>query len=278
MQCKALSGTCLLRLLPHASKHQRQGCTQALLAWGLLSTWGWRWLLGASALPLLLLLLAYPWLPESPYYLAVKGQQAAAGAALQKIVRVNGGKLPPGRLQAGGPHKGSSGKASLPCCEAALYKTAGACEQGAVPAVLAGGPHKGPSGKASLVWPRIRISLLAVEHRSQRSCLAHSLLNPLKAQRSRDVQGPWRWRDSCSPHSWWTACTQALASTRTVAGKLLQGPVRLPFLLLLFIWFANALDYYGLVLLTTTVSHATRDHKQQHGCSCDAGPAALLQK
>ena len=36
-------------------------------------------------------------------------------------------------------------------------------------------------------------------------------------------------------------------------GQLLEGPVRRISLLLMFIWFANALNYYGLVLLTTTV-------------------------
>ena len=51
---------------------QSQACMQAVLAWALLSSWGWRWLLGFSSLPLLVLLLAYPWLPESPFWLAIQ--------------------------------------------------------------------------------------------------------------------------------------------------------------------------------------------------------------
>ena len=40
--------------------------SEAALAWGLLSEYGWRVLLAASATPLALLLILFPWLPESP--------------------------------------------------------------------------------------------------------------------------------------------------------------------------------------------------------------------
>ena len=77
---------------------------QAVLAWGLLSSWGWRWLLGLSSLPLLVLLVAYPWLPESPYWLAV---QVGAGLVLQDLQPVvnefaggRQGRFPAGRGQA----------------------------------------------------------------------------------------------------------------------------------------------------------------------------------
>ena len=68
------------------------------------------------------------------------------------------------------------------------------------------------------------------------------------------VQEPRRWRELCSLRSVRGACAHSAGTVRDIAAKLLQGPVRRSFLLLLFIWFANALDYYGLVLLTTTVS------------------------
>ena len=71
---------------------------QAGLAWAVLSTGGWRWLLGLSSLPLLVLLLLYPIIPESPYYLAVSGQQDQALAVLQQIAAVNHASLPPGVL------------------------------------------------------------------------------------------------------------------------------------------------------------------------------------
>jgi hypothetical protein len=52
----------------------------------------------------------------------------------------------------------------------------------------------------------------------------------------------------------------ALAAWRRVAApvaRLLSPALRRTSLLLLLIWFTNALNYYGLVLLTTTVRSAT---------------------
>ena len=71
---------------------------QAGIAWAILSGMGWRWLLGISSFPLLMLLLLFPFIPESPYYLAVIGQQAKAEAILQKVAAVNKSSLPPGVL------------------------------------------------------------------------------------------------------------------------------------------------------------------------------------
>lgn len=57
---------------------------EACLAWAVLPTLGWRWLLGLSAVPMLLLLAAYPLLPESPYWLCAKGRhQEAEGEVLK---------------------------------------------------------------------------------------------------------------------------------------------------------------------------------------------------
>ena len=52
-----------------------------------------------SSLPLLALMLLYPCLPESPYWLLATGQTAAAEALLQRIADTNGTCLPRGRLQ-----------------------------------------------------------------------------------------------------------------------------------------------------------------------------------
>jgi hypothetical protein len=46
---------------------------------------------------------------------------------------------------------------------------------------------------------------------------------------------------------------QSLAELATAMRPLLTGRLRRTTLLLMFIWFVNALCYYGLVLLTTTV-------------------------
>lgn len=74
---------------------------QAALAWAILTSWGWRWLVALSSLPLLALMLLYPCLPESPYWLLATGQTAAAEALLARIAHANGKSLPRGRLQPG---------------------------------------------------------------------------------------------------------------------------------------------------------------------------------
>ena len=64
----------------------------------------------SPSLPPALLLLLYPLLPESPRYLLVKGQTAAAEAVLQRMAAANGKLLPAGRLVSGG---GEGGGGSL---------------------------------------------------------------------------------------------------------------------------------------------------------------------
>ena len=77
---------------------------EAGLAWAVLGTLGWRWLVALSSLPLLLLACLIPWVPESPFYLAAAGRTADAAAVLEKLAARNGARLPPGRLVAAHPH------------------------------------------------------------------------------------------------------------------------------------------------------------------------------
>ena len=80
--------------------HERITCwAQAGLAWAILSDWGWRWLVAVSSAPLLALMLLYPLLPESPYWLLDRGRTREAQALLQRMAHANGCSLPPGRLQ-----------------------------------------------------------------------------------------------------------------------------------------------------------------------------------
>jgi MFS family permease len=72
---------------------------QAGLAWAILTPWGWRWLVAISSAPLLALMLLYPLLPESPYWLLATGRTPEVVALLQRIAHANGRDLPPGRLQ-----------------------------------------------------------------------------------------------------------------------------------------------------------------------------------
>lgn len=75
---------------------------EVLLAYLIMPTIGWRWLLVISALPLFLFLLTCKWLPESARYDIVRGQKAKALATLERMARYNKKPLPPGELVASG--------------------------------------------------------------------------------------------------------------------------------------------------------------------------------
>jgi len=63
---------------------------EAVLAWAIMPTLGWRWLVALSATPPLLLLLAFPLLPESPKWQAVTGRKQEAYATLLEVTASNG--------------------------------------------------------------------------------------------------------------------------------------------------------------------------------------------
>lgn len=71
---------------------------EAGIAWAFLPRLGWRYLLGISTFPLVILLLFYPFLSESPRFLALKGKTEKAQRVLQRVADWNGRKLPNGRL------------------------------------------------------------------------------------------------------------------------------------------------------------------------------------
>ena len=62
---------------------------EAALAWIVLSTLGWRWLLMFSSVPLFVLVFGYPWLPESPYWLVAKKRFEEAEYLVTKIAKYN---------------------------------------------------------------------------------------------------------------------------------------------------------------------------------------------
>lgn len=74
---------------------------EASLAWAIMPTLGWRWLLALSSLPSFLLLLFYGAAPESPRYLCLKGRINDATHVLEKVARVNQKLLPHGILASG---------------------------------------------------------------------------------------------------------------------------------------------------------------------------------
>uniref|UniRef100_A0A1I7YXW7 MFS domain-containing protein n=1 Tax=Steinernema glaseri TaxID=37863 RepID=A0A1I7YXW7_9BILA len=71
---------------------------EAVLALCIMETWGWRWLLVFSALPLLFFAFSCIWLPESARYYMASGKPDMALKVLQKVARENGKILPEGQL------------------------------------------------------------------------------------------------------------------------------------------------------------------------------------
>ncbi len=72
------------------------------LAWLIVPTLGWRWLLGISAVPGLIIFFIRRFVPESPRYLVVNGKTEQAAEVLRQVARENGRDLPAFRLAAGG--------------------------------------------------------------------------------------------------------------------------------------------------------------------------------
>ncbi|CAI5500739.1 unnamed protein product [Closterium sp. Naga37s-1] len=105
---------------------------EAALAWAVLPVLGWRWLIVLSSLPLLLPLLLFPLLPESPRFLLVKSRPSDALAVLQHVARLNRRALPAGQvsLVAGGGGSQVLALAALPAATVAALFVARAAIMG----------------------------------------------------------------------------------------------------------------------------------------------------
>ncbi|CAD7696865.1 unnamed protein product [Ostreobium quekettii] len=71
---------------------------EAGMAWIIMPRLGWRMLVGLSAIPMVFLLVFFPFIPESPHWLAVTGQMDKAEQVLQRIAKFNGKPMPSGHL------------------------------------------------------------------------------------------------------------------------------------------------------------------------------------
>ncbi|KAI1722709.1 sugar transporter domain-containing protein [Ditylenchus destructor] len=71
---------------------------ESILALFIMETWGWRWLLLFSSIPLLIFSISCFWLPESARFLMASGKPDEAYQTLQRVARQNGKVLPQGRL------------------------------------------------------------------------------------------------------------------------------------------------------------------------------------
>ncbi|KAL0338815.1 UNVERIFIED_CONTAM: Organic cation/carnitine transporter 7 [Sesamum angustifolium] len=71
---------------------------EASIAWIVMPTLGWRWLLALSALPALLVVIFSVFVPESPRYLFAEGRTNEAFGILKKVALMNRKTLPAGIL------------------------------------------------------------------------------------------------------------------------------------------------------------------------------------
>ncbi|KAL8040120.1 hypothetical protein ABFX02_10G078200 [Erythranthe guttata] len=71
---------------------------EASLAWIIIPTLGWRWLLALSSIPCFAALIFYFLTLESPRYLYLNGRISDTHNVLKKMAAINGTELPPGML------------------------------------------------------------------------------------------------------------------------------------------------------------------------------------
>ncbi|KAL8500574.1 hypothetical protein ACS0TY_020233 [Phlomoides rotata] len=72
---------------------------KAALAWIVMPSYRWRWLIALSSVPSFIVLLLYGLAPESPRYLCMKGRTNEARKILEKAASLNGIALQTGRLE-----------------------------------------------------------------------------------------------------------------------------------------------------------------------------------
>ncbi|PSC73678.1 organic cation carnitine transporter 7-like [Micractinium conductrix] len=241
---------------------------EAALAWAVLPTLGWRWLLALSAAPLLILLALYPLLPESPLWLASRGRYAEAEAVLQRVAAVNG--LKPLRLRlAPRGHGGTSPVAAT---------AAGPATERLLPSHSPGVAH----GSGGSLNQRSRSPLLG--RGAPRSLQVPLLLSEPSspggggaAGERHDAPGAQQAapQGAVPAHRGLLQADGSAEKQATAAGLRLRlrpvlhavatasatifGPqLRRTTLMLYCVWLVNALVYYGLVLLTTALQTAAK--------------------
>lgn len=202
---------------------------EAGLAWAVLVPLGWRVLLALSALPFVLLLALYPLLPESPHFLAVQGRMTEAAAVLDRIARWNGRSLPPGTLVSDSQRSRRSTSASNGGVGDEEQGFATSLDQDGKLHQEAVATSSGKEGSEEVEAPVLSFELPSATVPKGR--LAAAFKPRAVAQ-------------------------QAVAMRRSIhkmMRQLFSPALRRTTLMLLFIWFANAISYYGLVLLATTI-------------------------
>jgi MFS family permease len=60
------------------------------MAWAMLAQTSWRWLVGVCSAPVLLAMISFPWMPESPHWLLSVGRPKEAVQILRRAAALNG--------------------------------------------------------------------------------------------------------------------------------------------------------------------------------------------
>ncbi|XP_065892911.1 putative transporter svop-1 [Dysidea avara] len=179
----------------------------------------WRWLLGFSALPVLLVILVFPLIPESPRYLIFKGQEEKAKKVLSLIAKVNCKQLPDGRLVTA-EEKEKLLKERSPLPDEITVSTTTMLDDEAETKEISGTLPNMDSNDLTVISSDndSDSELLLDEHTQRRKQIINKLVNY------------YHWILILFKNGWW----------RTT-------------LLLWYLWFAANIIYYGGTLLTTSL-------------------------
>ena len=247
---------------------------EAGLAWAVLGPLGWRWLAALSSAPCAVLAALIFFVPESPFFLAASGRRADAEAVLRRAARSARKTLPPGRLAVASRKKRTPiaaavalrlSRISATVAEAVVHaparKRRASPERASVPnaatiaasgdaekAAAAAGAAAGAAAAAEAAAPPKR-SL------SSPSATAVTAVTTAAAAATNDPERDPRvfeedHEEEEEKETWRAKLLHAASGASQLASKDLRRTSGL----LAIVWLANALTYYSLVLLTTSVN------------------------
>jgi len=217
------------------------------LAWWLLQDPGWRVVVGIAAMPLAVLTVMYAFIVvESPRYLVEQGRLAEAEATLRQIAEINGCTDAIKDLRLRGAED-DTGKAGL---EAKSPLLSGATAPPASGALVSDQETRGANGSYGSIGDEGPSRASSVASPAGHCDSAADGSSGRDAEPASPVPGPPRrsYIGACC-----VSCGGMVTSTWSVVGELLTPPSLVPTLLIWFLWMANALSYYGIVLLSTEV-------------------------
>lgn len=209
---------------------------EAILAWLILPRLGWRWLLFISAVPMGILLAGYPWLPESPHWLASQGRIKEAEEVIARVARVNN------RIKSE-TDTNQSTTSDSPRNAAAISST------------------------TILHLPRTSATHAEIHHHTPGSHphphSSNNTTTTISSIFSRlSIQGVSRLKDLAK-----TTLSQIFSPTLAKTTSLLWA-----------IWFVNAITYYGLVLLTTSIQASSSRNSNENTTNGGGGGGGGLNQ